>query len=91
MCSHSVVNSNVIFSGFSRSRFGFEGGIWVLIAPVPGHCILVTLITSAGEERADFVRCKQNALEVFLEDRKICHQTKHGVMNWFCHEHVSKS
>ena len=26
------------------SRFGFEGGIWVLIAPVPGHCILVTFI-----------------------------------------------
>ena len=26
-------------------RFGFEGGIWVLIAPVPGHCILVTLVT----------------------------------------------
>ena len=25
------------------SRFGFEGGILVLIAPVPGHCILVTL------------------------------------------------
>ena len=24
--------------------FGFEGGIWVLIDPVPGHCILVTLI-----------------------------------------------
>ena len=24
------------------SRFGFEDGIWVLIAPVPGHCLLVT-------------------------------------------------
>ena len=24
------------------SRYGFEGGIWVLITPVPGHCILVT-------------------------------------------------
>ena len=27
---------------FSYSRFGFEGGIRVLIAPVPGRCILVT-------------------------------------------------
>ena len=25
--------------------FGFEGGILVLIAPVPGHCILVTFST----------------------------------------------
>ena len=24
------------------SCFGFKGRIWVLIAPVPGHCILVT-------------------------------------------------
>ena len=24
--------------------FGFDGGIWVLVAPVPGHCILVTLM-----------------------------------------------
>ena len=28
---------------FVISRFGFEGMIWVLIAPVPGHFILVTL------------------------------------------------
>ena len=27
---------------FSYSRFRFEGGIWVLIAPVLGHCLLVT-------------------------------------------------
>ena len=26
------------------SRFGFEGGIWVLIAPIPSHCILVSFI-----------------------------------------------
>ena len=26
------------------SRFGFEGGILILNAPVPGHCILVTSI-----------------------------------------------
>ena len=26
------------------SRFGFEGGIWVLIALVPGHCIRVTFL-----------------------------------------------
>ena len=25
--------------------FGFEGWIWVLIAPVPGHCILVIFDT----------------------------------------------
>ena len=27
---------------FVISRFGFEGRIWVLIAPVPGHYLLVT-------------------------------------------------
>ena len=27
---------------FCYFRFGFEDGIWVLIAPVPCHCILVT-------------------------------------------------
>ena len=26
------------------SRFGCEGVIWVLIAPDPGRCILVTLV-----------------------------------------------
>ena len=26
------------------SRFDFEGGVWVLIAQDPGHCILVTII-----------------------------------------------
>ena len=29
------------------SRFGFEGGIWALIAPVPCHCILVTFLKLA--------------------------------------------
>ena len=24
------------------SHFDFEGGVWVLITSVPGHCILVT-------------------------------------------------
>ena len=26
------------------SRFGFEGRIWVLIAPVPGHCLLFNVM-----------------------------------------------
>ena len=26
------------------SNFGFEGRILVLIAPVPGHCLLVTFV-----------------------------------------------
>ena len=25
------------------THLGFESGIWVLIAPVPGHCILVSV------------------------------------------------
>ena len=25
------------------THFGVEGGIWVLIAPVPAHCILVSV------------------------------------------------
>ena len=29
---------------FSYFSFGFEGGIWVLIDPFPGHCKLVTVI-----------------------------------------------
>ena len=29
---------------FDISRFGLEGGIWVLSTLVPGHCILVTFI-----------------------------------------------
>ena len=33
------------------SRFGFEGGIWVLIAPVCGHCILVTFILVTRKQR----------------------------------------
>ena len=36
---------------FSFSRFGFEGGIWVLIAPVPGHCILVTFLLTCKCEK----------------------------------------
>ena len=35
LCIMSICN-------FSYSHFGFEGGIWVLIAPVSGHCLLVT-------------------------------------------------
>ena len=26
------------------SRFGFKGRIWVVISPVPGHCLCVTFI-----------------------------------------------
>ena len=29
-----------IFAVYVISRFGFEGRIWVLIAPVSGHCLL---------------------------------------------------
>ena len=35
--AHSVDHMILVISSF-----GFEGGILVLIAPVPGHCILVT-------------------------------------------------
>ena len=28
------------------SRLGFEGGVWILISPVPGHCLLVTSNTN---------------------------------------------
>ena len=40
LCSLCIL----IFVILVISHFGFEGGIWVLIAPVPGHCILVTFI-----------------------------------------------
>ena len=35
-------------SNFSYSRFGSESGIWVLIAPVSGHCIRVSCFTGEG-------------------------------------------
>ena len=38
ICSHTILT---IFISYI-SRFGFEGGIWVLIAQVPGHCTFVT-------------------------------------------------
>ena len=38
-----------------RIRFGFEGWIWVLIAPVPGHRILVTFIEDI---MYDLITCK---------------------------------
>ena len=38
----SICTLTIIFVILVISRFGFEGGIWVLIAPVPGHCLLVT-------------------------------------------------
>ena len=31
-----------LFESLVISRFGFEGRILVLIAPVPGHCLVVT-------------------------------------------------
>ena len=34
----------MIICNFSYFPFWFEGGIWVLIIPVPGHCILVTFM-----------------------------------------------
>ena len=34
---------------FSYLLFDFEGGIWVLMAPVPGHYILVTF---SGKDRS---------------------------------------
>ena len=41
----------IIFN-LSHSRFGFEGfegAIWVVLAPVSGHCILVTFILKINE------------------------------------------
>ena len=31
------------------SLFGFEGGIWVLISIVSGHCILINFITDGSQ------------------------------------------
>ena len=30
------------------SRFGFEGRIWVLIAPILGHCLLVFVVFTSN-------------------------------------------
>ena len=37
----STCNIKCLFVNLVISRFGFEGRIWVLISPVPGHCLLV--------------------------------------------------
>ena len=38
VCSHCILS----ICNFSVSRFGFEGGVWFLIAPVSVHCLLVS-------------------------------------------------
>ena len=35
---------NLTICNFIYFRLGFEGGIWVLIVPVPGHCIRVAFV-----------------------------------------------
>ena len=43
VCSHCILSVCILVF---LSRFGFEGGVWFLIAPVPVHCLLVTFIPS---------------------------------------------
>ena len=38
------LNTCSLFAILVLSRFGFQGGIWAQIAPVPGQSILVTFI-----------------------------------------------
>ena len=38
VCSHCILS----ICNFSYSPFGFDSGVWFLIAPVPVHCLLVT-------------------------------------------------
>ena len=38
LCSPRILTVNLVIS-----RFGFGDRSWVLIASVPGHCILITL------------------------------------------------
>ena len=45
------------------SRFGFVGRIWVLIANVPGHCLIVA-----------FTRYIQNSNTLVLNDRDDCNE-----------------
>ena len=33
------------------SRFGFDGGVWFLIAPVLIHCLLVTFIKHSDNKK----------------------------------------
>ena len=42
MATFHSVDKCSLFVILVVSRFGFDGGIWVLIAAVPGHCMLVT-------------------------------------------------
>ena len=36
------LHCNLSICNFSFFPFGFESGVWFLIAPVPIHCLLVT-------------------------------------------------
>ena len=42
ICAHCILTVILVIS-----RFGFEGGICVLVASVPGHCILVSSFFSS--------------------------------------------
>ena len=60
------------------SHFGFEGGTLVLIAPVPGHRILVTFVREILRlALADLVgrvpMCKKRAYHTFIQYRKHPH------------------
>ena len=44
----SLCNLLVILVSFC---FGFEGGIWALIAPVLGHCLLFTYIVNQKQNK----------------------------------------
>ena len=46
LCSLCIMS----FCIFVISRFGLEGGIWVLIVPVPVHCLLVALLSDVTVE-----------------------------------------
>ena len=39
------------------SHFGFKSRIWLLIAPVPVHCVLVTFKTKQKTEQSTQERC----------------------------------
>ena len=50
------------------SRFGFEGVIWVLFSPVPGHCILFTL--SLFIRKSAFCICENKDADQLRGDRE---------------------
>ena len=45
---------------FGFSRFGFGGRLWLLLAPLPGHCLLFTFLVTFRIYKSDNITAIEN-------------------------------